>query len=402
MSNLVALNFKALNTVTINTTRLNHLLKLFRLSKDDILSHVNKGIKKKYVEEDIFNQQVKVSVLKKVDSIFNKGINYYLDPKMLKESKEESIFFRKDKFNAELSLGAKQIVNYFEQEKISISALSKLSNLTIERVLPFYSIRNSAKKAASEIRKILYTEFHKDRKEFLKSLIAKLAENNILVFEFVETWNKKERANISGFYLSPNVIVLRRNQKSLRREIFTLVHELGHYLLNEEEIDPKTVEDFSNYDSSSAIERWCNDFAYYFLAGDYDSQIANLDQATARNNFHRAILEEVSGNTNLSTLAIYTRFLLDNKISQSGYNKVRQDILESIERRKEEERHKWEREKQKAEQEGRKLKGSTPKPILSPLYVRTVQSAFFEGIINEVEFCRRLNIKANKIESYLQ
>ena len=127
-----------------------------------------------------------------------------------------------------MSLGTKQIVNHYEEEKIALSALSKLSNLGMERKLPFYTVRNNAKKVAAEIRKILYPEFIKGRKEFLKSLIAKLADNNILVFEFVETWNKKERANISGFYLTPNVIVLRRNQKSLRREIFTLIHELGH------------------------------------------------------------------------------------------------------------------------------------------------------------------------------
>jgi radical SAM superfamily enzyme YgiQ (UPF0313 family) len=43
----------------------------------------------------------------------------------------------------------------------------------------------------------------------------------------IETWNKKEKANIDGIYLSPNVIVLKR-QKSYRRETFTLIHELGH------------------------------------------------------------------------------------------------------------------------------------------------------------------------------
>ena len=110
-----------------------------------MLLHVNKGIKRKYSETDIFNQEVKVSILRKVDSIFNKGINYYLDPKALKFSKEESIFFRKDSFNAELSLGAKQIVNHYEEEKIALSALSKLSNLGMERKLPFYTVRNSAR-----------------------------------------------------------------------------------------------------------------------------------------------------------------------------------------------------------------------------------------------------------------
>lgn len=104
-------------------------------------------------------------------------------------------------------------------------------------------------------------------KEFLRALISKFAEKNILVFEFVETWNKKEKANIDGFYLAPNVIVLKRHQSSFRREIFTLIHELGHYLLNEEEIEELDISNFAN-NKLSDIERWCNDFAYYFLVGD--------------------------------------------------------------------------------------------------------------------------------------
>ena len=63
-----------------------------------------------------------------------------------------------------------------------------------------------------------------------------MATKNIMVFEFIETWNKKEKANIDGFYLKPNLIVLKRHQ-SFSREIFTLAHELGHYLLDEEEIE---------------------------------------------------------------------------------------------------------------------------------------------------------------------
>ncbi len=52
--------------------------------------------------------------------------------------------------------------------------------------------------------------------------------------------------------------------------------------------------------------------------------------------------------------------------------------------------------------EGRKPKGSSPKPIQSPLLLKTMQFAYLEGIINEVEFCRRLNLKPNKLELFLQ
>jgi Zn-dependent peptidase ImmA (M78 family) len=391
-----------LTTITINTERVNHLLKLYRLSKEDVLLQVNKGLKKHLTESEVFNSSISISLLKRIDTIFNKGLNYYIDPKDLKESKEESIFFRKDKFNAELSLGAKQIVNQFEEEKIALSALAKLSGLNTNRILSFYTIKNDPKKVAAELRNSIYPGFNRDKKGFLKSLINKFAECNILVFEFVETWNKKERANINGFYLAPNVLVLKRNQKSLRREIFTLVHELGHYLLNEEEIDEKVYEDFIDYNSLNQIERWCNDFAYYFLAGKYETDIDKLEQASAKNDYHHSLISSISENTNLSTIAIYTRLLLDKKISAADYRKISDEIFESIKEREKQEKLTREIEKKQAESEGRKIKGSTPKPIKSPLFVKTIQSAFFEGVINEAEFCRRLNIKASKIEAYLQ
>ena len=391
-----------MNSININPERLNHLLKLYRLSKEDILLHINSGLKKHIKEVDIFKAEIKLSLLKKIDSIFNKGLSYYIDPKELKESREESIFFRKDKFNAELSLGAKQIVNHFEEEKIALSALSKLSDLKMDRVLPVFTVKKNPKIVADEVRKQLYPDFTKERKEFLRSLINKFADNNILVFEFIETWNKKERANINGFYLTPNVIVLKRNQKSFRREIFTLIHELGHYLLNEEEIDEKTSEDLIDYSSLSEVERWCNDFAYYFLIGDYDSVILNLDQANAKNDYHNALISTISENTNLSTIAIFTRLLINNKISQADYKNVVKDIFESIGRREAEIQLERDLQNKKAEEEGRKPGGSTPKPIQSPLYVKTIQSAFYEGVINEAEFCRRLNIKADKMVKYLQ
>jgi Zn-dependent peptidase ImmA (M78 family) len=391
-----------LTTIAINTERINHLLKLYRLSKDDVLLKVNIGLKKPLAESEVFNSNISISLLKRIDSIFNKGLNYYIDPKDLKESKDESIFFRKDKFNAELSLGAKQIVNQFEEEKLSLSALAKLSGLKTNRILSFYTIKNDPKKVAAELRNSVYPDFNRDKKEFLKSLINKFAEYNILVFEFVEIWNKKERANINGFYLAPNVLVLKRNQKSLRREIFTLVHELGHYLLNEEEIDEKVYEDFTDYNSLNQIERWCNDFAYYFLAGKHETDIDKLEQASAKNDYHHNLISSISENTNLSTIAIYTRLLLDKKISPTDYRKISDEIFESIKEREKQEKIAREIDKKQAESEGRKIKGSTPKPIKSPLFVKTIQSAFFEGVINEAEFCRRLNIKASKIEAYLQ
>ena len=38
----------------------------------------------------------------------------------------------------------------------------------------------------------------------------------------------------------------------------------------------------------------------------------------------------------------------------------------------------------------------------SPLLVSTVQTAFHEGVINEYEACKALNIPPGKLDKYLQ
>ena len=390
-----------MSIVALNINRLNHLLTLYGVTKGELLKRLNVKRKNLLAEKDIFNEEIKLSILKKIDSVFHKGLSYYIDPKEPTQSKEESIFFRKDNFNAKLNLGAKQIVTKFEEEKIAFSTLAKLSDFKIKRNVPVYKITDNPEIVASEIRKTLYAQFNIDKKEFLKNFISKFADNSILVFEFVETHNKKEKANINGFYLTPNVIVLKRNQKSFSREIFTLAHELGHYLLNEEEIDDNVSEINIEYNKLNKIERWCNDFAYYFLVGQYSKSIDSLDNANSSNDYHHEIINEVSKHTHLSKISLYTRLLLSNKISPLNYKQVTDEILASIKDWEEREKERLERERQKAIDEGRTPQASPPKPMISPLYLKTLQSALYNNLINEADFCRKLNVKPEKIEKYL-
>ena len=50
---------------------------------------------------------------------------------------------------------------------------------------------------------------------------------------------------------------------------------------------------------------------------------------------------------------------------------------------------------------GIKQRGSVAKPINSPLSINTLQSALNDGVINEAEFCKKLNIKPEKMELYI-
>jgi len=358
---------------------------------------ISEGLQNKITKEEILSTKIKVSHLKRIDKVFNKGLHFYLDPKAPETSKEASIFFRKENFNSDLNLGSKKIVNHFEEFKISLSAISKLAELNVGRAFPVYKITDDPSKVAKEIRDQLYPNFSPDLKGFLKSLISKFAEHNILVFEFVETWNKKEKANIDGFFLNPNVIVLKRQQLSFRREIFTLIHELGHFLLNEEEVEQLDYQSLAQ-NNLSAIERWCNDFSFSFLAGHYDSIFNEIDIANSNNDYHFELIEEISKHTHLSQLALFTRLLYQNKISKENYNNIKSDFDEKFRAKQAEIKKNRELEKER----GIKQRGSSPQPIKSPLLISTIQTAFHEGILNEYEVCKRLNIKPDKLEKYIQ
>lgn len=380
-----------------NISRLKYLLSLYKMTADELLVLINEGIKTKLSKEDIFSNEVKLNILKRIDKIFNKGLHFYLDPKSPEVSQDASIFFRKSEFGTDLNIGAKKIVNQFEEFKISLSAISKLAELDIRRTLPVFRINHDPKLVAKQIRKDLYPEFNSNPKEFLRGLISTFAENNILVFEFVETWNKKEKANIDGFFLTPNVIVLKRQQASFRREIFTLIHELGHYLLNEEEIEQLDIFNFGN-SKLSAIERWCNDFAYYFLAGEFNSAFENIETADGNNDYHFELIGNISKKTHLSQIALFTKLLYQRKISQYAYNNIKADFDEQYRIRQEE----LEKQKELDKILGRKSEGRAPKPMNSPLLISTIQTAFYEGVINEYDVCKTLNISPDKLEKYLQ
>ena len=370
---------------------------MYRLSSDRFLELISEGLKTPIAPEEIFSKEIKVSYLKRIDKVFNKGLHYYLDPKAPETSKEASVFFRKQHFHTdELNIGAVKVVNQFEELKLSLSAIAKLSDLDLKRKISTYTIQNDPKQVAHLVRSELYPKFERKKRDFLKSLIASLATKNILVFEFIETWNKKEKANIDGFYLKPNVIVLKRHQ-SFSREIFTLAHELGHYLLDEEEIEEIDYNVLSNK-SINKIERWCNDFAFFFLAGEYANVLSSIEVASPGNDYHHDLVDQIAEETHLSPIAIFTRMLFDKKISKSNYSLVKSDFDEQYRIRQEEK----EREKALLEEQGIKQRGSVAKPINSPLFVSTIQTAFYEGVLNEYEVCKKLNIKPENLDKYIQ
>lgn len=380
-----------------NIKRIEYLLSLYKMTTGELLLQINMGLKKQIQANDLFGEEIEINHLKRIDKVFNKGLHYYLDENVPVRSDEASIFFRKERFISDLNLEARKVVNRFEELKISLEAISKLVDIRRERLLPIFSTRDDPEDVAHALSKQLYPAFEPNKRNFLKALIERFAEYNILVFEFIETWNKKVTANIDGFFLHPNVIVLKREQNAFSREIFTLIHELGHYLLNIEEVEQIDILNMARRELS-AVERWCNDFAFCFLAGERLKEIAGMGIVDDNNDYFFDRVSRLSGDTHLSKLAIYTRLLFNGQISQANYNLVRIGLEENFRLKKEEKA----RQKEIDKMLGVKSKGSAPKPINSPLLISTVQIAYYEGVLNESDVCKTLNISPEKLELFIQ
>lgn len=387
-----------MNTTPYNIARIEQLIRQFRLEKEEFLGLVSEGLKKELAWEDLFKPEININYLKRIDKIFNKGLSYYLDPTPPVQSKDSSIFFRKEKFGTDLNLASKKIVNQFEELKLSLSGLAKLSDLKMDRVLPIYSTTQEPKAVAEEVRKKLYSKFKTDSKKFLESLISKLAESNILVFEFVEHPSLKQKSNIDGFYLQPNVIVLRRNQDYFKREIFTLAHELGHYLVNEEEVESMDYDHLASGKNISKVETWCNNFAFAFLAGNELRTLDSLPEVDESNDYSFGEIKAISDKTHLSFTAILTYLVRSKKMSGGIYYRMKSNQEDDIQAKKDAEKKKRELEKEM----GKKSIASPAKPIQSPLFVSAVQTAFYDGVINEYELCKTLNLKPEQLEKYLR
>lgn len=401
---VIKMKKKELNNFFINPERLSYLLDLYKLSIDSFLELLNKNLKRDLITKeglkDILDKKrgISINYLRRIDKIFSCGLTWVVGKGESPDKKRRSIFFRKEKFNADFNFYSKKVVTKYEDLKFQIEVLSKYVDFDLkDKIKERYSIKDSpiivAEKMFNEfniIRRSLFVKGiiknSKDDRTYLVNLIRILEELNIFVFEHLEVATKKEKVSFDGFFISPNIIVIKRQQKYLRREIFTLMHEFAHYLLKIEEVDDD--DDDKLFVGDNKVENWCHSFAYYFLLGDERELINKLEVANENNNFYKAEISNIYDKTKLSFKAIYTNLLFANKISRDNYKIIMNKINENM--RENEIREKIEKDKNKD-------LGITvfaaPKPIISNIFKDLVVSNYFEGSINEPELRYFLSIK---------
>ena len=387
-----------MNMVTINKDRIKYLLSLHKMTTEEFLSAVSKNLKTALTWEDIYCDTLRINYLKIFDSVFKKELFYYADPETPKISKSASVFFRKESFETDLNLGSRQRVREFEDLKTRLNTISKMSDVTLKRKLPIYNEHSNPRDVAFAVRNKVLPDFTSVKRDFLKNFINKLGEQNVIVFEFVDTSNRKEKANVDGFYISPNAIVLKRRQDSFSREIFTLAHELGHYLLNKEEIEEVDVVAFTRQDASlSVVENWCNAFAFYLLIGQDNATLLDcISRFDGSNDYGHDLVKQISETTNISRLAIFTNLLLQRKLSYNAYQNIKDEILEEL--RERDARKALQKELDK--QNGIKTQGRNPQPIQADIVKDIFSVALSSGVIGEQEYCKAMKIKPSEINAF--
>ena len=382
--------------ITINKERIKYLLALFNMSEEEFLRVAGKGLKKPLSWGDVYRDVISLNTLKRVDSVFRRGLFYYADPTTPPKNRDVSVFFRKESFETDLNIGARQRVREFEDLKIRLNAISKLSDIKLHRRLPMCMIDDDPREVAFSIREKVLPDFTTEKRVFLRNFMNKLGEMNVLVFEFVDIWQKRDKANVDGFYLSPNAIVLKRRQESFSREIFTLAHELGHYLLNMEEIEEVNITTLSHA-SVSDVERWCNTFAYYLLIGkDKSVMLESVGSFDASNDYGYDLVERISKETNLSRLAIFTNLLVQKRLSYDSYVNIKENLDEQWH---EKECRKIQR-KEEDKASGVKLYGRNPQPIRADIVKNIYTVALSSGVIGEQEYCKAMRIKPENINAF--
>lgn len=182
-----------------------------------------------------------------------------------------------------------------------------------------FSIDTPIENAAQKVRNYLKISLAQqaswdDTSKALDSWRNILTEHGIFIFK-----DAFKSENFSGFCLYDNKfpIIYINNSASKTRQIFTMFHELGHLLFHTSGINTEKDKFINNLEANQKkIEVFCNKFSGAFLVPDND-----FEKSISSINIDKENIDKLSKKYSVSREVILRKFLDQNLISQSCYNK---------------------------------------------------------------------------------
>lgn len=279
------------------------------LSQEELVSAISNRFESKYFDMKHLKSILEgkkhpyYSDLNKIDAFIKRGIPFYFLPKPPVENILPS--FRIKNNNARLSPNMEIKLREYESLREEINILMKEDKKPHKRHVNVYTKHDNPTDVADYFRK----RFEYNKYDVIKNNVKDVFEFIRRNIEYLDIFVFKDSLNynLSGIIFLQNKLpplILMNSNEDKAREIFTLLHEFGHYLLNSEEVDAENT----NLQHDEDIEFWCNDFAYHFLMNKEIEEKENFSSSNKDSLLDEKNLQSLSRKYKVSKLAFMYRF----------------------------------------------------------------------------------------------
>lgn len=317
--------------------------------------------------------------LRKVADHFGRGVLFFLDEEPVDETKVHSPQFRTlANQKPELSAKLKALIERVEkQREIYLTLREDLDDADRPRFSPPVLPNDDLQEAASIARHWLGLNAQNDFDSYREALESR----GVLVFRsngYNGKWQIAKENPIIGFSLydaaCPVIVVKKQDWET--RQLFTLMHELGHLLLHK----ISSIDDERDLQSHRGHEREANAFAGYLLVPDaFLASISDAERPSEVSQYD-FWLERQRKAWGVSGEMILRRLLDAGRLSQNRYEAYRKWVAQSAVAQSTGGNREW------RHREPRHIFGDTfVRTVLDSLYARHITLAKASGYLDNLK-----------------
>lgn len=317
--------------------------------------------------------------LRKVADHFGRGVLFFLDEEPVDETKVHSPQFRTlANQKPELSAKLKALIERVEkQREVYLTLREDLDDADRPRFSPPVLPNDDLQEAASIARHWLGLNAQNDFDSYREALESR----GVLVFRsngYNGKWQIAKENPIIGFSLydaaCPVIVVKKQDWET--RQLFTLMHELGHLLLHK----ISSIDDERDLQSHRGHEREANAFAGYLLVPDaFLASISDAERPSEVSQYD-FWLERQRKAWGVSGEMILRRLLDAGRLSQNRYEAYRKWVAQSAVAQSTGGNREW------RHREPRHIFGDTfVRTVLDSLYARHITLAKASGYLDNLK-----------------
>jgi len=263
--------------------------------------------------------------LQTIAAFFNRGVLFFLEPDPVLETSVHTPQFRTlSNQKTHLTPEIRHIIEQVEaQRAVYLSLLEDLDESEKSSFVPPQIDRNNAVQAAERVREWL--GLLTDAKYDFDTYRTFVEKKGILVFlsnGYNGKWQIPKQSPIIGFSLYQPIcpVIFIKKQDAEVRQTFTLMHELGHLLLQADSV----IDEESDFDSDQGNEQAANLFAGLVLVPDaFVAQISNVNRPESVSQYEDW-LAGYCKRWGVSTEVILRRLLTHGRLDRDDYAEYRE------------------------------------------------------------------------------